>query len=41
MKDQRMTTIKLSGEMGRRFGKVHHVFLDTNSPSEAVRYLRS
>lgn len=36
-----MTTIRLYGEMGRRFGRVHHAHLDTNTPAEAVRYLCS
>ncbi len=35
------TTIRLYGEMGARFGRVHHAKLDTNSPAEAVRYLCS
>jgi predicted phage tail protein len=33
--------IRLYGEMGRRFGRVHHVLLDTHTPAEAVSYLRS
>lgn len=35
------TTIRCYGEMGRMFGRVHHVHLDTNTPAEAVRYLCS
>jgi predicted phage tail protein len=35
------TTIRLYGEMGRLFGRVHRVFLDSNTPAEAVRYLCS
>lgn len=33
--------IILSGEMGKRFGRVHHAALDTDTPAEAVRYLLS
>jgi predicted phage tail protein len=35
------TTIRLYGELGRLFGRIHRVFLDTNTPAEAVRYLCS
>lgn len=35
------TTIRLYGEMGSKFGRVHRAHLDTNSPAEAVRYLCS
>lgn len=35
------TTLRLYGPMGTKFGRVHHVYLDTNTPAEAVRYLCS
>lgn len=35
------TTLRLYGPMGRMFGRVHHVHLDSNTPAEAVRYLCS
>lgn len=35
------TTIRLYGELGRLFGRVHRAFLETNTPAEAVRYLCS
>lgn len=35
------TTIRLYGEMGAKFGRIHRAHLDTNSPAEAVRYLCS
>ncbi|GAP66834.1 hypothetical protein MBSD_n2149 [Mizugakiibacter sediminis] len=35
------TTIRLYGEMGAKFGRVHRAHLDTNTPAEAVRYLCS
>jgi predicted phage tail protein len=31
----------LSGEMGKKFGRIHHVHLDSNTPAEAVSYLLS
>jgi len=34
-----MTEVKLSGELGRRFGPIHRLALDTHSPREAVRAL--
>lgn len=36
-----LTTIRLYGTMGRLFGRVHKVWLDSNTPAEAVRYLCS
>lgn len=36
-----MQTIRLYGELGAKFGRVHRAHLDTNTPAEAVRYLRS
>lgn len=36
-----MTTIKLYGRLGRKFGRVHRFHLDRPSPAEAVRALRS
>ncbi|WP_281280656.1 hypothetical protein [Rhodanobacter lindaniclasticus] len=41
MNSQRMTTIKLSGQMGKKFGRVHRVHLETNTTAEAIRYLCS
>ena len=35
------TTVRLYGEMGRMFGRVHRFFLDTNTPAEAVRALKA
>lgn len=35
------TTIRLYGEMGRIFGRVHRFWLDTNTPAEAVRALKA
>ena len=35
------TTIRLYGEMGQMFGRVHRVALDTCTPAEAIRYLCS
>lgn len=36
-----LRTIRLYGEMGSKFGRVHRVALDTNSPKEAIQYLQS
>jgi predicted phage tail protein len=36
-----MTTVRLYGEAGRRFGRVHRFALDTFSPAEAVQALMS
>jgi predicted phage tail protein len=36
-----MRTIRLYGELGSKFGRVHRAALDTNTPAEALRYLRS
>lgn len=36
-----MTTLKLYGRMGKRFGRVHRVALDTGSTAEAVAYLQA
>jgi predicted phage tail protein len=36
-----MRTIRLYGELGSKFGRIHRAVLDTNSPAEAMRYLRS
>lgn len=36
-----MRTIRLYGELGAKFGRVHRAALDTNSPAEAVRYICS
>jgi len=35
----RMRTIRLSGEMGKKFGRVHHFALDTNTPAEGMQAL--
>lgn len=34
-------TIRLYGELGKKFGRVHRLALDTNSAAEAVRALRA
>lgn len=34
-------TLRLYGDMGRLFGRVHRPHLETNTPAEAMRYLRS
>jgi predicted phage tail protein len=34
-----MTTVKLSGKLGERFGKQHRFALNSHSPREAVRAL--
>lgn len=39
--NNQLRTIRLYGDMGRLFGRVHHVALDTNTPAEAVQYLQS
>ena len=36
-----LRTIRLYGEAGRRFGRVHRLALDTNSVAEAVQALCS
>lgn len=36
-----MTTLRLYGRMGVKFGRVHRVALDTGSTAEAVRYLQA
>lgn len=36
-----MTTVRLYGEAGRRFGRVHQVNLDSGSASEAIQYLKA
>lgn len=36
-----MRTIRLYGELGSKFGRVHRAALDTNTPAEAVRYICS
>lgn len=36
-----LRTIRLYGPMGSKFGRVHRVSLETNTPAEAIRYLRS
>lgn len=36
-----LTTVKLAGPMGKRFGREFKLHLDTNTPSEAVRALCS
>jgi predicted phage tail protein len=41
MSNPTMRTIRLYGELGSKFGRVHRAALDTNTPAEAVRYLRS
>jgi predicted phage tail protein len=39
--NSRKTTIKLSGELGSKFGRVHRAVLDSNSTAEAIRYICS
>jgi predicted phage tail protein len=34
-----MTTVRLYGEMGRQFGRVHQFALDANTPAEALQAL--
>jgi predicted phage tail protein len=37
----RLQTVKLAGQLGSKFGRVHRAALETNSITEAIRYLRS
>lgn len=39
--NQTLRTIRLYGEAGRRFGRIHRLALDTNSVAEAVQALCS
>lgn len=34
-----MTEIRLTGTLGKRYGKSHRTYLDTKTPSEAMRWL--
>lgn len=41
MNNTPLRTIRLYGVLGSKFGRVHRAALDTNTPAEAMRYLRS
>jgi len=41
MSTSSMRTIRLYGQLGSKFGRIHRAALETNTPAEAVRYLRS
>lgn len=36
-----LRTVRLYGQMGAKFGRVHHFALDTAAPSEAIQALIS